>query len=100
MTSAPRRRRSSGAKLPAMPLPASTTTLSLRARAIRAATASKYSWRGSRFVRRAAVDHLHAIVRDGVVAARHGRSALELPVGGREVEERRVVGPDVHYVQT
>ena len=52
MTSAPRRRSSSGAKLPAMPLPASTTTLSGRARVTRAAMASKYSRRGLRSVRR------------------------------------------------
>ncbi len=49
--------------------------------------------------RRSPVHHLHAVVGDGVVAARDGGAPVEFPVGGREVEEGRVVHADIHHVQ-
>jgi hypothetical protein len=48
--------------------------------------------------RRARMDHLHAVVGDGVVAPGDGGAAVELPVGGGEVHERGVVDADVHDV--
>ena len=119
VTSQPSRRSRSGAKLPAMPLPASTTTRSGRASAPCSRMAAKYSSRGSRVVRaprararsraaprprqaldlvlgegrRPGVHHLDAIVGHGVVAAGDGGAAVELPVRGGEVEEGRVVRP-------
>ena len=50
--------------------------------------------RGSR------VNHLHAIVRHRVVAAGDGRAAVEIPVRGGEVEERRVIDADVDHVHS
>ena len=48
--------------------------------------------------RRAPVNHLHAVVRDRVVAPRDVGAAVELPVGGGEVEDRRRHDADVHHV--
>src|SRR5207247_362152 len=48
--------------------------------------------------RRAPVDHLHAVVRDRVVAPRDVGSAVELPVRGGEVEDRRRHEAAVHQV--
>src|SRR5216117_674881 len=48
--------------------------------------------------RRAPVNHLHAVVRDRVVAPRDVGAAVELPVGGGEVEDRRRHDTDVHHV--
>ena len=45
------------------------------------------------------VHHLHAVVGDGIVAARDGGAAVQPPVRGGEVQERRVVDADVHHVE-
>jgi len=45
------------------------------------------------------VHHLDPVVRDRIVAAGDGGAAVELPVRGREVEQGRVVHPDVHHVE-
>jgi hypothetical protein len=44
------------------------------------------------------MDHLHAVVLDRVVAPGDVGAAVELPVGGREVEDRRRREPDVDDV--
>ena len=48
--------------------------------------------------RRTRVHHLHAVVLDGIVAAGDVGAAVELPVGGREVEDRRGDRADVDDV--
>jgi hypothetical protein len=44
------------------------------------------------------VHHLHAVVRDRIVAACHGGAAVELPVCDGEIEQRGVIGADVDHV--
>src|SRR5262249_58487608 len=46
---------------------------------------------------RAGVDHLHPVVLDRVVTSGNVGAAVELPVGGREVEDRRGRETDVDH---
>ena len=113
-----------GRRLPAMPLPASTTTLRRRpsrtwpviapevlltgvAGGATSAAALEVAGpdRGEEALdlvlaqrRGRRVHHLDPVVGDRVVAPGHGGAAVEPPVGDREVEQGRVVDPDVDHV--